>query len=108
VGVQLQPVTAGQVLGWEHVVVIVLLPLACFVIGFLVSRWWTVLLAAPPLVLGYIDVWLLAGLLALGVASAKLRRKRLGSRSAERAGELGEDGQISVQPNPIQPPDVQR
>ena len=35
-----------------------------------------------------------------------LRRERHGSRSTERAGELGEDRQIGVQPNPIQSTDA--
>jgi hypothetical protein len=37
-----------------------------------------------------------------------LRREGRGSAPSKRAGELGEDGQIGVQPNPIDPPDAQR
>ena len=37
-----------------------------------------------------------------------LRGEGCGSRPAERAGELGEDRQVGVQPDTIQPPDAQR
>jgi hypothetical protein len=39
-------------------------------------------------------------------SSEGLGRERRGSRSTERAGELGEDRQIGVQPNPIQSTDA--
>jgi hypothetical protein len=38
----------------------------------------------------------------------RLGREGYGSRSVERAGELGEDRQDGVQPNPVQSPDAQR
>jgi hypothetical protein len=41
-------------------------------------------------------------------SSEGLGRERRGSRSTERAGELGEDRQIGVRPNPIQAPDTER
>jgi hypothetical protein len=49
---------------------------------------------------------------AAQVAEAKerqrLSRERHGARSGERAGELGKDRQVGVQPNPIQTTDPER
>jgi hypothetical protein len=47
------------------------------------------------------------------VATAQRKRERLGrerngSRPRERTGELGEDRQVGVQPNPVEPPDAER
>jgi hypothetical protein len=44
----------------------------------------------------------------LDALNGALRGEGYGSRSTERAGELGEDRQIGVQPNPIQPTDAER
>jgi hypothetical protein len=41
-------------------------------------------------------------------SSEGLERERRGSRSTERAGELGEDRRMGVRPNPIQAPDTER
>jgi hypothetical protein len=38
----------------------------------------------------------------------RLRRERYGARSGQRAGELGEDRQISVQPDPLDAPHAER
>jgi hypothetical protein len=40
--------------------------------------------------------------------AARLRREGNGSRSAERAGELGEDRQVGVKPDPLDAPDSER
>ena len=37
-----------------------------------------------------------------------LRRERHGPRSAERAGELGEDRQVGMEPNPLDPAHPER
>jgi hypothetical protein len=42
------------------------------------------------------------------VLRSGLRRERYGSRSAERAGELGEDRQVGMEPDAIQAPDAER
>jgi len=41
-------------------------------------------------------------------SETRLGRDRHGSRSSERAGELGEDRRMGVAPNPIQDPDAER
>ena len=45
---------------------------------------------------------------ALDALDGALRGERYGSRSTERAGELGEDRQVGVKPNPIQTTDAER
>jgi len=40
--------------------------------------------------------------------SERLRRERNSRRAAESAGELGEDRQVDVEPNPIQSTDAER
>jgi hypothetical protein len=39
---------------------------------------------------------------------AQLRREREHSRSTERAGELGENGEVGVEPDPFDSPDAER
>ena len=69
---------AGAVFSTEELLLLVLILLGSVVIGFLVGRWWWVLLLAfVPMAFGYIDFPLVAGLLALGVGAAKLRRSWL-------------------------------
>jgi hypothetical protein len=38
----------------------------------------------------------------------RLRHERQSARSTERGGELGEDGEVGVEPNPIQSTDAER
>jgi hypothetical protein len=45
---------------------------------------------------------------AMKAADAELRRKRYAASPAKRAGELGEDRQVGVQPDPIQSTHAQR
>jgi hypothetical protein len=44
----------------------------------------------------------------LPASAERLSRERNCSRSTERAGELGEDGQVGMEPNPIQAMDAER
>jgi hypothetical protein len=44
----------------------------------------------------------------MGPSLDPLNGEGYGSRSAERTGELGEDGQVGVQPDPIQATDAER
>jgi hypothetical protein len=78
-------VIAGAVFSTEELLLLVLILLGSVVIGFLVGRWWVLLLAFVPMAFGYIDFPLVAGLLALGVGAAKLRRLWLRWRAGKRA-----------------------
>lgn len=71
---------AGAVLSANDISLILFVTAGCVLIGFLVGRWWVLLLVVVPMAFGYVDIPLFAGLLALGVGAAKLRRLWLRSR----------------------------
>ena len=43
-----------------------------------------------------------------GLGGVKLRGERYGARPSERAGELDEDRQVGVKPDPLKPTDAER
>ena len=97
-------------------------------LGALVQRWWILVVAFAPLSYGvdgfeeelealvvvvYIPmaaVSIATGWTAGALVTRRWRRlhgDRNGSRASERAGELGENGQLSVKPDPLKPTDAE-
>ena len=58
---------AGEVVSTDAILLLLLAMASAVLIGFLVGRWWVLLLAFVPMAFGYVDFLLIAGLLALGV-----------------------------------------
>ncbi len=112
----------ANVVGIEKVLLIMALAAVPLLVGFLVGRWGVLLLGiVVPFALGvaaegvrweivlmsfYVPPSLL--LLTAGVAVAKLRRKRQRPRSSERAGQLREDRQVGMEPDPLDPSHPER
>ena len=76
---------AGEVVSTDAILLLLLAMASAVLIGFLVGRWWVLLLAFVPMAFGYVDFLLIAGLLALGVGAAKLRQLWMRSRAGRHA-----------------------